>query len=529
MIAAHLALRSSTHWLVRARLLRLVLSQHVDGFWEPTKSVATALRARSALEVAAARPPLATRLLGALGALLADESLADEETVQKPPPKGGGGGAAAAGAPASDAAAVAADRKRAEDASALYTAPLHAHAHRSRRPSAAASDGGLDGEAAAAEQRRRVSATAGAAVSPTRAQSLSASLIGEACGADNGGEAGADAFPAVSPPRASSRASFWARKRAADEGAPAAGNAGDDDAAAAVAAAEAAGLEFSDCPLAGCTSDALLAPCPSRLAVLPPSSSPSRVWATLLVVSCLEELDISWLATDGELYPKQEETILDAAEAWLARHAAAHADVAAVLADGKVRSAARRAIVKWAWAWDARVGELRRSAAIVAHRSRSHVDRTMAGVVVALRQRHEYLATFLSEPLDGLQRWQRWVVLLTLVLMSALHPAACARFAARSHAHLPSPLSLSCRSAHGANLDVYALFCVLTSPFAHAFLFTSVYTKSVNCCAELRLILDDGPDGGNCPPGAGLPCRGFTGAPSYPHPSPAPTNIFGLK
>ena len=34
--------------------------------------------------------------------------------------------------------------------------------------------------------------------------------------------------------------------------------------------------------------------------------------------------------------------------------------------------------------------------------------------------------------------------------------------------------------------------------------------KATNCCAAIRLILDSGPDGGNCPPGAG-PCRGFIG------------------
>ena len=31
----------------------------------------------------------------------------------------------------------------------------------------------------------------------------------------------------------------------------------------------------------------------------------------------------------------------------------------------------------------------------------------------------------------------------------------------------------------------------------------------MNCCAALRLLLDSGPDGGNCPPVG--PCRGFEG------------------
>jgi hypothetical protein len=34
--------------------------------------------------------------------------------------------------------------------------------------------------------------------------------------------------------------------------------------------------------------------------------------------------------------------------------------------------------------------------------------------------------------------------------------------------------------------------------------------KATNCCAALRIILNSGPDGGACPPGAG-PCRGFEG------------------
>ena len=35
------------------------------------------------------------------------------------------------------------------------------------------------------------------------------------------------------------------------------------------------------------------------------------------------------------------------------------------------------------------------------------------------------------------------------------------------------------------------------------------YAKGANCCADMRLILDSGPDGGACPPVG--PCRGFEG------------------
>jgi hypothetical protein len=36
------------------------------------------------------------------------------------------------------------------------------------------------------------------------------------------------------------------------------------------------------------------------------------------------------------------------------------------------------------------------------------------------------------------------------------------------------------------------------------------YAKGVNCCADVRAVLNAGPDGGLCPPGAG-DCRGFPG------------------
>ena len=35
------------------------------------------------------------------------------------------------------------------------------------------------------------------------------------------------------------------------------------------------------------------------------------------------------------------------------------------------------------------------------------------------------------------------------------------------------------------------------------------YAKAVNCCAAVRLLLDSGPDGGECPPVGD--CRGFNG------------------
>jgi hypothetical protein len=42
--------------------------------------------------------------------------------------------------------------------------------------------------------------------------------------------------------------------------------------------------------------------------------------------------------------------------------------------------------------------------------TKSHVQRTMTAVTHALVQKHGTFATFISEPLDGLQRWQMFMV-----------------------------------------------------------------------------------------------------------------------
>jgi hypothetical protein len=81
--------------------------------------------------------------------------------------------------------------------------------------------------------------------------------------------------------------------------------------------------------------------------------------------------------------------------------------LAAALADGELAAAAARTVRLWHRAWKARVNELRRSDAITAKRTLSQAHRAFTDLMRAFTTRHATLATFLSEPLDGLQRWQR--------------------------------------------------------------------------------------------------------------------------
>ncbi len=112
-------------------------------------------------------------------------------------------------------------------------------------------------------------------------------------------------------------------------------------------------------------------------------------------------------------------------------------------------------------------------------------------------------AIFLSEPLDGLQRWQMFMVRNFVVHKRCLQltKRACILPDHRHPDSLPAPRQ-QCAGASSAP-------CVASLTLVGRSAVWMFYAKGVNCCAELRALLDSGPDGGSCPPvGA---CRGFEG------------------
>jgi hypothetical protein len=110
---------------------------------------------------------------------------------------------------------------------------------------------------------------------------------------------------------------------------------------------------------------------------------------------------------DGELYPETELTIVDAAEDWLAAYAAQHPALAAALADGALQMRAARTTLLWRRACAQRVSELRRSKGLRSQLGLSQLHRTLTNIMSAFVTQHSTFSTFLSEPLDALQRWQR--------------------------------------------------------------------------------------------------------------------------
>ena len=102
--------------------------------------------------------------------------------------------------------------------------------------------------------------------------------------------------------------------------------------------------------------------------------------------------------------------------------------------------AARRTTKYWNRAWEQRVTERRASPALRHQMTRSHVHRTAIGVTRAMvtnvrvfarrsyctaltpscALQNDTIRTFLAEPLDGLQRWQMFMIIITLIISQLL-------------------------------------------------------------------------------------------------------------
>ena len=115
---------------------------------------------------------------------------------------------------------------------------------------------------------------------------------------------------------------------------------------------------------------------------------------------------------------------MDVGREWIRSYAKQRPSLAAALVDDtsdqSVRKRAKHTVHKWRAACEWRVGELRRTQAIRSQMSMSHLHRLATDLMRALITKHDTFATFLSEPLDGLQRWQMFIILVTAVFSHLL-------------------------------------------------------------------------------------------------------------
>ena len=184
-----------------------------------------------------------------------------------------------------------------------------------------------------------------------------------------------------------------------------------------------------------------------------------------------------------------QRTIVDRAQEWIEAYAQQNPPLGTVLADGKMAAAASRTVLQWSRAWQQRVSTLRRAEPLTKFRLISHVHRAGCELIRSITTKHETFATFLSEPLDGLQRWQsacgsRVTTVcarcrrssgrrrLILRLRQQLRSSFCILDACVLNAHtLPARLLSVCDHRHhrhqpvdGEHMDVRRTRCASPSP-----------------------------------------------------------------
>ena len=150
---------------------------------------------------------------------------------------------------------------------------------------------------------------------------------------------------------------------------------------------------------------------------IPPQRVPvERIWSTALALSVLEEADSSWLADDEAA---TERTIVDVGRAFLRAQARDSRRVRFLLKRGVLAQAASKARSDWRRIQAAHVAQLRDLDVINQFTALTHIQRASARIVRSCMIDHSTFAVFLDT--EGyLARWQRFTILVTLVLSTLL-------------------------------------------------------------------------------------------------------------
>ena len=178
-----------------------------------------------------------------------------------------------------------------------------------------------------------------------------------------------------------------------------------------------------------------------------------KVWTTLLVLNVLQD-QVEMLLFSDDTDPL-ERTVVDAARQWLDATAARFPLLQPLLADEELPAKAALVMSRWDMVISHRIAELRRSETVTQYMAIAHVQRIGSNLVHKVVTKHDTFSTFLKPPLDGLSRWQLFMILITLVMSGLM-----------------------------INIWMY-------------------YLRGSACCTDVRNLL-------SCDPNP-APCRGFTG------------------
>ncbi len=111
-----------------------------------------------------------------------------------------------------------------------------------------------------------------------------------------------------------------------------------------------------------------------------------RIWATILALSALQEMDSSWILDDEA--PEPWRTLVDAGQEWLDGLAARDRRLRALLDSGALQEAAERARKDWRRIQEANVAALRDTDVISKYNALTHLQRASARVVRSIMVDH---------------------------------------------------------------------------------------------------------------------------------------------
>ena len=140
------------------------------------------------------------------------------------------------------------------------------------------------------------------------------------------------------------------------------------------------------------------------------------IWATILAVNVLEELDSCWQCDEED---EAMRTIVDRGHEYLRAQGRAHRSVRKLLKSHALEAHAERTRRDWKAIHAANVAALRDTDVINKFTALTHIQRASARIVRSMMVDHSTFATFLDT--DGyIMRWQRFMILTTIVLTSLL-------------------------------------------------------------------------------------------------------------
>lgn len=140
-----------------------------------------------------------------------------------------------------------------------------------------------------------------------------------------------------------------------------------------------------------------------------------RVWSTCLTLATLEQLESTWLVD-----PDARITIVDHTRVWLDRQAEDDPRLRKILPE--VMARARACVRCWNEAFLDRLNMLRDKENEV-NRFGLNAQKALEAsgtVIKSLREDHETFSVIMSDCMTGLTRWQRWMVIMSLVLSGLL-------------------------------------------------------------------------------------------------------------